>query len=65
VEYQEEEAGVNKPFFHRGLHLRSNFLDMDDEEPLFVMEIATEERYRARRLPNRNGECNEANIIAI
>jgi hypothetical protein len=44
VEYQEEEAGKNEPLFHGGLRLQSNLLDMEDEEPLFVMELTTEER---------------------
>jgi hypothetical protein len=35
VEVQYEEATENEPLFRRGRHLRFNFLDMEDEEPLF------------------------------
>jgi hypothetical protein len=34
-------------------------LDIEDEEPLFVVELTTEEIDRARRFPNGNGECDE------
>jgi hypothetical protein len=34
-------------------------LDIEDEEPLFVMELTTEEIDRSRRFPNGNGECDE------
>jgi hypothetical protein len=59
VEFLHEEPTENDPLFHRGRHLRSNLLDMEDEEPLFVMELTTEEMDRARRFPNENGECDE------
>jgi hypothetical protein len=70
VEYQEEEeeeveAGENKPLFRRGLRLWPNLLDMEDEEPLFVMELTTEETERVRRFPTGNGECYEANTASI
>jgi hypothetical protein len=32
---------------------------MKDEEPLFVMELTTEEIDQARRFPNGNGECTK------
>jgi hypothetical protein len=59
VEFQHEEATENEPLFRRGSHLRSNLLDMEYEEPLFVMELTTEEIDRARRFPNGNRECDE------
>jgi hypothetical protein len=40
--------------------LRSNLLDMDDEELLFVVEITSQERARAREFPNGNGEFDES-----
>jgi hypothetical protein len=60
----DEDEGVNfkhenEPLFRRGRHLWSNLLDIEDEEPLFVMELTTEEIDRARRFPNGNGECYE------
>jgi hypothetical protein len=48
AEFQHEEATENEPLFRRGRHLWSNLLDMEDEEPLFVMELRTEEIDRAR-----------------
>jgi hypothetical protein len=59
VEFQHEEATENERLFRRGRHLRSNLLDIKDEEPIFVMELTTEEIDRARRFPNGNGECDE------
>jgi hypothetical protein len=59
VKFQHEEETENEPLFRRGRHLRSNLLDIEDEEPLFVMELTTEEIDRARRFPNGNGECDE------
>jgi hypothetical protein len=41
VEFQHEEATENEPIFRCGNHLWSNLLDMEGEEPLFVMELAT------------------------
>jgi hypothetical protein len=32
---------------------------MEDEEPLFVMELTMEEIDQARRFANGNGECDE------
>jgi hypothetical protein len=37
-----------EPLFRGGCRLRSNLLDMDDEEPLFVMELTAQEKARAR-----------------
>jgi hypothetical protein len=48
--------------FHRGFRLHSNLLDMDDEEPLFVMELTSQEKARAREFPNGNGERDNANF---
>jgi hypothetical protein len=59
VKFQHEEETENEPLFRRGRHLRSNLLDIEDEEPLFVMKLTTEEIDRARRFPNGNGECDE------
>jgi hypothetical protein len=59
VEFQHEEATEDERLFRRGRHLRSNLLDMEDEEPLFVMELTTEEIDRARLFPNGNGDCDE------
>jgi hypothetical protein len=42
VKFQEEDATENEPFFRRGHHLRSNLLDMENEEPLFMMELTME-----------------------
>jgi hypothetical protein len=56
VEFQHEELTENEPRFRRGRHLWSNLLDIEDEEPLFVMELMTEEIDGARRFPNGNGE---------
>jgi hypothetical protein len=47
VKFQHEEETENEPLLRRGRHLRSNLLDIEDEEPLFVMEITTEEIDRA------------------
>jgi hypothetical protein len=42
---------------------------MEDEEPLFVMELTTEEIDQVRRFSNGNGECDEeseeGNITAL
>jgi hypothetical protein len=51
VKFQHEEATENEPLFRRGRHLRSNLLAMEEEEPLFVMELTTEEIDRARQFP--------------
>jgi hypothetical protein len=59
VEFQHEEATENEPLFRCARHLRSNLLDMEDEEPLFVMELTMEEIDQARRFANGNGECDE------
>jgi hypothetical protein len=59
VKFQHEEETENEPLFRRGHHLWSNLLDIEDEEPLFVMELTTEEIDRSRRSPNINGECHE------
>jgi hypothetical protein len=59
VKFQHEEETENEPLFRRGRHLRSNLLDIEDEEPMFVTELATEEIGRARRFSNGNGECDE------
>jgi hypothetical protein len=48
VKFQHEEETESEPLFHRGRHLGSNLLDIEDEEPLFVMELTTEEIDRAR-----------------
>jgi hypothetical protein len=49
-EDNDEDEGMEElqPLFHDGCHLRSNLLDMDDEEPLFVMDLTSQERARAR-----------------
>jgi hypothetical protein len=47
VEYQEE-VRYNEALFHCGRRLRSNLLDMEDEESLFVMEIMREDKARAK-----------------
>jgi hypothetical protein len=44
-----------EPLFRDGCRLCSNLLGMDDEEPIFGMELASEERAPARSFPNRNG----------
>jgi hypothetical protein len=49
-----------EPFFRDGFRLRLNLLDMDDEDPLFVMELISQERARSREFPNGNVECDEA-----
>jgi hypothetical protein len=59
VKFQHEEETENEPLFRRGRHLRSSLLDIDDKYPLCVMELTTEEIDRARRFPNRDGECDE------
>jgi hypothetical protein len=51
-----------EPLFHRGCRLCSNLLDMDDEEPFFVMELTSQEKVRAREFPNGDGECDKANF---
>jgi hypothetical protein len=51
-----------EPLFSDVCRLRSDLLDMDDEEPIFVMELTSQEKDRARELPNGNGECDEANF---
>jgi hypothetical protein len=51
-----------EPLFRDGCRLRSNVLDNDDEEPLFVMKLTSQEKDRAREFPNGNGECDEANF---
>jgi hypothetical protein len=59
VKFQHEEETENEPLFRRRRYLRSNLLEIEDEEPLFVMELTTEEIDRARRFPNGNRECDE------
>jgi hypothetical protein len=51
-----------EPIFHRGCLLRSNLLDMDDEQPLFVVELTLQEKARTREFHNVNGECDKANF---
>jgi hypothetical protein len=56
VEYQEEaeseevaldfQAREPESLFCRGCHLCYNLLDMEDEGPLFVVKLASEERAR-------------------
>jgi TPP-dependent indolepyruvate ferredoxin oxidoreductase alpha subunit len=58
VEFQEEaeseevdhyfQAREPEPLFCCGCRLRSNFLEMEKGEPLFVMELTLEKRSRAR-----------------
>jgi hypothetical protein len=59
MKFQHEEETENEPLFRRGRHLQSNLLDIEDEEPLFVIELTTEEIDRARQFLNGNGECDE------
>jgi hypothetical protein len=57
MEYQEKFALAG-----------SNLLDVEEEGPLYVMELTPEEIARARRFPNGNGECDVAchgNITAV
>jgi hypothetical protein len=51
-----------EPLFRDGCRLDSNLLDMDDEEPLFFMELTSQVKARSRQFPNGNGECYEANF---
>jgi hypothetical protein len=64
IENEEDDEGMKElePLFRRGCRLRSNLLDMDDEEPIFVMELTSQEKARAREFPNGNGECDKANF---
>jgi hypothetical protein len=64
IDNEEDDEGMEElePLFHRGCHLRSNLLDMNDEEPLFVMELTSQEKARAREFPNGNGACDKANF---
>jgi hypothetical protein len=61
---EEDDKGMEElePLFHRGCRLRLNLLDMDDEEPLFVMELTSQDKSQAREFPNGNGECDKANF---
>jgi hypothetical protein len=54
IDNEEDDEGIEdlEPLFHCGCRLRSNLLDMDDEEPLFVMELTSQEKFRAREFPN-------------
>jgi hypothetical protein len=51
---EDKDEGMEElePIFHDGCRLCSNLLDMDDEEPLFIMELKSQERARAREFPN-------------
>jgi hypothetical protein len=62
IDNEEEDEGMEElePLFRDGCCLCSTLLGMDDEEPLFVMGITSQERARAREFPNINGECDEA-----
>jgi c-di-GMP-binding flagellar brake protein YcgR len=51
-----------EPLFCDRCRLRSNLLDIDDEEPLFVVDLASQEKARAREFSNGNGECGEDNF---
>jgi hypothetical protein len=64
IDNEEDDEGMEElePLFNRGCRLRSNLLDMDDEEPLFVMELTSQEKARAREFTNGNGECCKANF---
>jgi hypothetical protein len=64
IENEEDDEGMEElePLVHRGGRLSSNLLDMDDEEPLFVMELTSQEKARAREFTNGNGECDKANF---
>jgi hypothetical protein len=64
IDNEEEDEGMEElePLFCDGCCLRSNLLDTDDEEPLFVIEITSQEKSRAREFPNGNGDCDEANF---
>jgi hypothetical protein len=57
---EEELMEELEPLFHNGCRLCSNLLDMDDEEPLFVMDLTSQEKARANEFPNGNGECDYA-----
>jgi hypothetical protein len=48
------------PLFRDGCRIWSNLLDMDDEEPIFVMELASEASSRVRKFPNGNVDCDMA-----
>jgi hypothetical protein len=68
IDKEDEVTEELEPLFLDGCRICSNLLDMADEEPLFVMELTSEERSRARLFPNGNGECDEAcrgNIISV
>jgi hypothetical protein len=60
IDNKEKVMEELEPLFHDGCRLRSNFLDMDDEERLFVMELASQEKARAKEFPNGNREYDEA-----
>jgi hypothetical protein len=64
IDNEEEDEGMEElePLFCDGCRLHSIFLDMDDEEPLFVMELTSQEKARAREFPNGNGEFDKANF---
>jgi hypothetical protein len=64
IDNEEDYKGMEElePLFHRGCRLRSNLLDMDDEEPIFYMELTSQDKARAREFPNGNGECDKANF---
>jgi hypothetical protein len=61
IDNEEEDEGMEElePIFCDGCRIRLNLLDMDDEEPLFVMDLTSHEKARAREFPNGNGECDE------
>jgi hypothetical protein len=43
-----------EPLFRHGCRLRSNLLYMDYEEPIFVMDLTSQEKARAREFTNVN-----------
>jgi hypothetical protein len=64
IDNAEDHEGIEdlESLFRRGCRLRSNLLDMEDEEPLFVMELTSQEKSRAREFTNGNGECDKGNF---
>jgi hypothetical protein len=62
IDNEEDDEGMEELEPHRGCRLRLNLLDMDDEEPLSVMELTSQEKDRAREFPNGNGEWYKANF---
>jgi hypothetical protein len=64
IDNEEEDKDIEElePLFRDGCRLRSNLLDKDDEDPTFVMELASQEKARAREFPNGNVECDATNF---